>query len=162
LIAIAWLSLPPNVPKLVMEKPPFTTLTRKLPVAVFPRVLVAEQVTVVVPTENTVPDAGEQFTANVPSTTSDAEAVYLTLVPASVVVIAVISGGSDNTGCVVSAVIVMAALFDALVWLLLPAKNAVAAIGTKNNVNAANQPNRRSRWLLDLIMTVCPFELFDR
>ncbi len=51
-----------------------TTVTVKLPVVVLLCASVAEQFTVVVPTGNASPDAGEQFTETVPSKRSEAEA----------------------------------------------------------------------------------------
>jgi len=49
------------------------TVTRKLPEAVFPAASVAEQLTVVVPTANVEPEAGEQMVATDGSIVSAAE-----------------------------------------------------------------------------------------
>jgi hypothetical protein len=46
------------------------TVTVKLPLADFPAPSVAEQVTVVVPTGNADPEAGEQLAGSVPDTAS--------------------------------------------------------------------------------------------
>src|SRR5436190_8881064 len=58
-----------------------TTVTVKLPFAVFPFESVAEQLTVVVPKGNIEPETGKQVTASGPSTRSFAETVKLTGAP---------------------------------------------------------------------------------
>jgi hypothetical protein len=57
------------------------TVTVKLPLADFPAPSVAEQSTVVVPTGNADPDAGEQFAGSAPETASLALAEYVTTFP---------------------------------------------------------------------------------
>ena len=50
-----------------------------------PRVSAAVQLTVVVPTANCEPDAGEQWTGALPSTRSLADALQLTVAPEALV-----------------------------------------------------------------------------
>ena len=58
-----------------------TTVTLKLPLAVFSALSVAVQLTVVVPVGKVVPEAGVQFGVTAPSTRSVAEAVKVTTAP---------------------------------------------------------------------------------
>src|SRR2546425_1233326 len=58
-----------------------TTVTVKLPPALFPWVSLAEQLTVVVPSGNESPEAGEQLTGRDPSQASKAEAEKVTTAP---------------------------------------------------------------------------------
>jgi hypothetical protein len=74
----------------------------KLRVAVLPRLSVALQVTVVVPTGNTVPDAFEQVTGREPSTRSVAVVAYVTVAPDELVAGTVRFPGTVNAGGVVS------------------------------------------------------------
>jgi hypothetical protein len=62
-----------------------STVTEKVPVAVFSALSVAEQDTVVVPSGNVEPDAGVHVTGTEPSTRSDAEAVNVTTAPPALV-----------------------------------------------------------------------------
>ena len=77
------------------------TVTVKLAEPVFPCASVAEHVTVVAPTANTLPDTGEHEAASDPSTRSVALTENDTAVPPADVVEADTSGG-DNAGGVVS------------------------------------------------------------
>lgn len=59
-----------------------STVTTKDVWAALPRVSLAEQITVVGPSANVLPDAGAQLTGRTPSTTSDAVGfVYVTIAP---------------------------------------------------------------------------------
>ena len=73
------------------------TVTAKLPLAVLPCASAAEQVTVVVPTENANPEDGMQTGTITPSTTSAAVAVNMTAVPAPVASVVMLAG-SVRTG----------------------------------------------------------------
>jgi len=79
-----------------------TTLTLKLPCPVFPAASVAEQFTVVVPSANVLPEAGEQPTGTDPLTASEADAVKDTTAPEGPVASTVTSLGNDKDGAVVS------------------------------------------------------------
>ena len=83
------------------------TVTLKLPVARLPCVSVAEQLTMVVPTANVLPDAGEQRTFTLPSTRSAADVVKSTIAPDGPVASRVIAAGSVNTGGVVSRTVIV-------------------------------------------------------
>src|SRR5438270_10333378 len=75
-----------------------TTVTRKLPAVVWFELLVAEQLTVVVPTGKVEPLAGEQVTGSVPSTTSVAVATKVTAAPEGPVASVVMSAGRCSAG----------------------------------------------------------------
>src|SRR5262245_60667488 len=79
------------------------TVTWNVAVAVFPAASLAVQLTVVVPSGNSEPDAGVQLTATGPSTLSVAVTVYPTCAPPGSVASAVMSAGTVITGGVVSA-----------------------------------------------------------
>src|SRR3989304_3235465 len=79
-----------------------TTFTINEPVDVFPAVSVAEQSTVVEPSGNVEPEAGEHDGATSPSTRSVAVAEYVTEAPDADVASAVISDGRLSVGPVVS------------------------------------------------------------
>jgi len=79
-----------------------STLTVKEFTPVLPWPSLAEQVTVVVPIANVVPEAGLQLTETVPAQTSLALAVKLTVAPAAPVASAVIGKGTVTTGAAVS------------------------------------------------------------
>ncbi len=74
------------------------TVTVKLPLAVLPRVSLAEQLTVVVAIGKVEPEAGVQLTGRGPSTASIAEAVKVTTLPEELVASAVILAGRVSTG----------------------------------------------------------------
>src|SRR5919201_43276 len=78
------------------------TVTLKLPVALFPCLSVAEQVTVVVPTGNLLPESGLQSTGTDPSRLSVAVAENVTTLPLGSVVVVLMSPGRDSTGGVLS------------------------------------------------------------
>jgi hypothetical protein len=78
------------------------TVTVKLAVPVFECASVAVQVTVVGPNGNSTPDAGEQETGTVPSTTSDADAVNVAGAPVALVASFAKLAGTLTTGAVVS------------------------------------------------------------
>lgn len=79
-----------------------TTVTLKLPLAVFSALSVAVQLTVVVPVGKVVPEAGVQFGVTAPSTRSVAEAVKVTTAPEASVASVLMSAGRFSTGGVVS------------------------------------------------------------
>src|SRR3990172_591438 len=79
-----------------------TTFTINEPVDVFPAVSVAEQSTVVEPSGNVEPEAGEHDGATSPSTRSVEVAEYVTEAPDADVASAVISDGRLSVGPVVS------------------------------------------------------------
>src|ERR1051325_4341078 len=62
-------------------EPPLVISTVKLPPALLKCASVAVQFTLVVPTANVDPDAGEQLTATLPSTRSEAVALNVTCAP---------------------------------------------------------------------------------
>jgi hypothetical protein len=74
------------------------TVTKKLPLLLFPAASAAEHLTVVVPSGNTLPEAIEQVTGRVPSTLSLAEAEYVTTAPDALVASALMLPGSCRTG----------------------------------------------------------------
>ena len=76
------------------------TRTMKLPEAALPWRSAAEQATVVVPSANTLPDAGTHATGRVPSTRSTADAANITTAPAAVVAGVVTCVGSVSAGAV--------------------------------------------------------------
>lgn len=78
------------------------TVTVKLPFAVFPRLSLAEQLTVFVPAANVDPLAGVHVGVLAPSTRSAAETVNVTVAPAGLVESFVMFAGSVNTGAFVS------------------------------------------------------------
>src|SRR5256885_2528201 len=78
----------------------------KLPVAVLPRVSLAEQFTVVAPTGKPNPDAGTHDTSRAPSTRSLAEDVNVTGV-ATAVASVVMLAGSVSTGAVASVIVTL-------------------------------------------------------
>jgi hypothetical protein len=78
------------------------TVTAKNPVAVFPALSVAEQVTLVVPSGNAEPEAGVQVTGTEPSTRSEAEAENVTIAPLAPVALTVMLAGTVTTGGVLS------------------------------------------------------------
>ena len=78
------------------------TFTVKLPLARFPAVSCAEQLTVVVPRANVLPEAGKQIGDMEPSTRSVADAVQVALAPLGPVASFVMFEGRVNTGGVVS------------------------------------------------------------
>ena len=71
-----------------------TTVTVKLADPVLPALSVAEQVTVVGPSANVLPDAGVETGVIEPSTVSVAVAVNVTTAPAELVASVVISAGT--------------------------------------------------------------------
>ena len=75
-----------------------TTVTVNDAAAPLPRLSVAVQLTVVVRTGKTMPDAGLQAEATGPSTTSDALVVYATALPERLVVETRCAGGTVITG----------------------------------------------------------------
>ena len=81
-----------------------TTVTLKWPMAEFPAVSVAKQLTSVVPIGKVEPEAGEQITETVGSTLSVAEAEKVTAAPAGPVAGVVMSAGNVRVGGVVSVV----------------------------------------------------------
>ena len=83
------------------------TMILKLPVAVLLSVSVAEQLTVVVPNANVLPEAGAQFMATGPSTRSVAEATYVTTAPDGLVASVVMSAGRVKTGAAVSCTVTL-------------------------------------------------------
>src|SRR3954452_14829111 len=76
------------------------TVTLKLAEAELPWRSAVEQATAVVPSANTLPDAGTHETGRVPSTRSAAEAVKLTTAPGALVARVVTCGGTVNAGAV--------------------------------------------------------------
>jgi hypothetical protein len=79
------------------------TVTVNDPVAVFPCPSVAEQVTVVTPSGNVAPDAGEHGIVWIgPETASVADTAYATGAPEAPIADTVIAVGSVSTGGVVS------------------------------------------------------------
>jgi len=83
------------------------TVTVKLPLALFPRESVAEQVTVVVPGGKFEPEAGEQVMGTGPSTRSFAETVKFTTVPEAFAAGTVMLEGSVKAGGVVSTTVTL-------------------------------------------------------
>src|SRR6266540_1944940 len=79
-----------------------TTVTWNVAVPVLCCVSVALHVTVVVPSANVEPLAGEQTTGRGPSALSDAAAVNVTTAPLGLVASAVMSSGTSRSGGVVS------------------------------------------------------------
>src|SRR5262245_13022415 len=79
-----------------------TTVTLKLPEAVLPAVSVAEQLTVVAPRANVLPEDGAHVTVGLRGSVSVALAVKVTTAPAALVASAVMSDGSERTGGVMS------------------------------------------------------------
>ena len=86
-------------------KPLSTTVTVKLPLAVFLRESVAEQLTVVVPMGNVEPEAGKQVTATAPSTLSFAETAKVAGAPEALTALTVMLAGNVSVGAVVSTTI---------------------------------------------------------
>jgi hypothetical protein len=83
----------------------YLTVMVKLPEAVLPAASVAEQLTVVVPGANVLPEAGEQLTATEPSTRSEADAEYVTTAPEIPVAAVVMLAGRVSVGGVVSSTV---------------------------------------------------------
>lgn len=78
------------------------TVTVKLPFVVLLCVSVAEQLTVVIPMANIVPDAGAQITATDPSTMSEDVAENVAVAPRVPVASRLMFAGKVRTGAVVS------------------------------------------------------------
>src|SRR5688500_8733752 len=78
------------------------TCTVNEPLALFPALSVAVQLTVVIPSANVVPAAGVQAGVIAPSTRSEAVAVNETAAPAAEVASAMMLSGSVSIGGVVS------------------------------------------------------------
>src|SRR5690349_4006785 len=74
------------------------TVTSNVSVVVFPELSVPVQDTVDVPSGNVAPDAGTQPKDGFGSTTSAAEAAYVTAAPLALVASAVMSSGSVRLG----------------------------------------------------------------
>jgi hypothetical protein len=79
-----------------------TTVTWKLPRAMFPAVSLAEQLTVVTPMLKVEPEGGTQATDTLGSKSSVAEAVYVTTAPLGPAAFVVMSAGRLRVGAVVS------------------------------------------------------------
>ena len=77
-----------------------------MPAAVFWEESVMSQLTVVEPSGNVEPEAGEHVGVMLPSTISDAVAEYVTGAPAADVASAVISDGRFSVGPVVSTALI--------------------------------------------------------
>jgi hypothetical protein len=92
------------------QRPGFagSTMTVKLAVALLRASSRAEQLTVVLPTGKTLPEAGEQTTVTLRSTRSVALIdPYATAAPSAPVGVAVTSAADPNTGRVVSATVTL-------------------------------------------------------
>lgn len=90
------------------------TVTVKLQLDELPLASVAVQVTVVVPTGNVLPEAGEQLTDGLGSQMSEAVAVNVTTLPAWLVQVVVMLFGQVIDGAVVSAAVTVKLQLD---WL---------------------------------------------
>jgi hypothetical protein len=130
-----------------------TTVTAKDPVAVLPRLSAVEQDTIVTPTAKTVPEAGAQVAATLPSTRSDPEAVYVATAPAGLEVSIVGPLGRDSAGGVVSVTVtVKVALADSEV----PSSVAVhvTVVEPSGNVDPDAGEHAPSLTLPDAFVTV--------
>jgi sulfopyruvate decarboxylase TPP-binding subunit len=99
------------------------TVTVKLPLALFPAASAAEQVTVVVPIANVLPETGAQVTGTMPSIASSADAVKETTAPAALVASAVWLAGSVSTGAIESLTVTVK-----LPFATLPAASAAEQV----------------------------------
>jgi hypothetical protein len=90
------------------------TVTVNDPVAVLPCASAAEHDTVVVLIANVLPDGGPHVTGRVPSTTSDADAVYETTAPDGLVAVALIGAGTVSAGGVRSVTVTVKLPVDGL------------------------------------------------
>src|SRR5581483_6854582 len=84
------------------------TTTWKEPLAAWPAASCALHATTVVPIAKTLPLAGVHATGTVPSTSSVAEAVNVTVAPAGLVAVTVCVGGNHSTGAVPSTMVIAA------------------------------------------------------
>jgi hypothetical protein len=80
---------------------------------------VAEQLTCVVPVANRLPEAEEQSTGTLPSTSSVAVAVKLTVAPDALVATSVMSTGRSSIGAVVSSMLPQSASTSPALALLV-------------------------------------------
>lgn len=83
------------------------TVTMKLPFVVLLCKSVAEQLTVVIPMANIVPDAGAQIAATDPSTISDEVAENVAIAPRAPVASRLMFAGRVRTGAVVSVTVIV-------------------------------------------------------
>ena len=90
------------------------TFTVKLPLARFPAVSCAEQLTVVIPRANVLPEAGKQTGETEPSTRSVADAAQVALAPLGPVASFVMFVGTVNAGGVVSCTVTSKRVLPAL------------------------------------------------
>jgi hypothetical protein len=94
-----------------------TTLISNDALPVLLRLSVAEQLTVVVPSANVEPEAGEQLGVSAPSTRSAADAEYVTAAPDAPDASWPNDAGTVSTGAVVSTTVTSNAPLLTLLWL---------------------------------------------